>query len=57
MRNADEDFGDMLDGVRSGVISEVRLQEALERTLGLEASLGLHLVSREGLVPRRRHSR
>lgn len=51
MRNADEDFGYMLDGVRSGVISEARLQDALERILGLKASLGLHLAPRDELVP------
>lgn len=51
MRNADEDFGYMLEGVRSGVISAQRLQGALERILGLKASLGLHLVSRDDLVP------
>ena len=51
MRNADEDFGYLLDGARAGVISEARLQEALERILGLKASLGLHLVPREDLVP------
>ena len=32
-RNADEDFGYMLDGDRNGVITEARLQEALERIL------------------------
>ncbi len=48
MRNADEDFGYMLDGVRNGVISETRLQEALERILGLKASLGLHAVRAGG---------
>ena len=51
MRNADEDFAFMLEGVRSGVISEERLQDALERILGLKASLGLHRVAREDLVP------
>ena len=51
-RNADEDFGYMLDGYRNGVISEARLQDALERILGLKASLGLHATPREELVPR-----
>ena len=51
MRDADEDFGFMLEGVRSGVISEGRLQEALERILGLKASLGLHITPRDALVP------
>lgn len=50
-RNADEDFRYMLDGYRDGVISEARLQEALERILGLKATLGLHTTPREALVP------
>jgi beta-N-acetylhexosaminidase len=50
-RNADEDFGYMLDGYRNGVITEARLQEALERILALKASLGLHTTPREALVP------
>ncbi|WP_458107603.1 gluconokinase, GntK/IdnK-type [Arthrobacter sp. R3-55] len=50
-RNPEEDFGYMLDGYKSGIISEGRLQDALRRILGLKASLGLHLASRESLVP------
>jgi beta-N-acetylhexosaminidase len=50
-RRAEDDFGYMLDGVRRGVISEVRLREALERILGLKATLGLHTRSRDALVP------
>jgi beta-N-acetylhexosaminidase len=50
-RNADEDFGYMLDGYRNGVITEARLQDALERILALKASLGLHATPREALVP------
>ncbi|CAA9590373.1 MAG: GH3 [uncultured Thermomicrobiales bacterium] len=50
-RNPDEDFGFMLDGYRDGVITEGRLREALERILGLKASLGLHTTPREALVP------
>jgi beta-N-acetylhexosaminidase len=42
----DEDFAWMLEGYRSGKLSEQRLQEALERTLGLKASLGLHKKAR-----------
>lgn len=49
--DADQDFRYMLDGYRSGVITEARLQEALERILGLKASLGLHTTPREALVP------
>ncbi|MFJ6452931.1 gluconokinase, GntK/IdnK-type [Paenarthrobacter sp. NPDC091669] len=48
-RNLEEDFGYMLDGYKSGVISEGRLQDALRRILGLKASLGLHV--RQELVP------
>jgi len=50
-RNPAEDFGYMLDGYRSGVITEERLREALERILGLKASLGLHVAPRNELVP------
>jgi len=50
-RNPEEDFGYMLDGYKSGVITEGRLQDALRRILGLKASLGLHLDARESLVP------
>lgn len=38
----EEDFQYMMNGYRSGVITEERLQEALMRILGLKASLGLH---------------
>jgi beta-N-acetylhexosaminidase len=50
-RNADEDFAFMLEGVRTKVITEGRLQDALERILGLKASLGLHTAPRDELVP------
>lgn len=50
-RDAEEDFAYMLEGYRSGVITEDRLQEALERILGLKASLGLHRTPRHELVP------
>ncbi len=50
-RDADEDFRFMLDGYRNGVITEGRLQDALERILALKASLGLHAMPREELVP------
>ncbi|MEO8906599.1 MAG: hypothetical protein ABI310_00855 [Microbacteriaceae bacterium] len=50
-RDAAEDFGYMLEGYRSGVITKERLQEALERILGLKASLGLHVTPREEIVP------
>ncbi|MCP9000946.1 gluconokinase, GntK/IdnK-type [Pseudarthrobacter sp. RMG13] len=50
-RNADEDFQYMLDGYKSGVITEQRLHDALRRILALKASLGLHLKDRNELVP------
>ena len=42
MHDEEEDFQYMIDGYRSGVISEERLQEALEHILGMKAKLGLH---------------
>ena len=50
-RNPAEDFGYMLDGYKSGVITEARLHDALRRILALKASLGLHLKPRGALVP------
>jgi beta-N-acetylhexosaminidase len=51
MRNPDEDFAYMLEGVRAGVITAERLQDALERILALKASVGLHATPRDELVP------
>ncbi|WP_159829769.1 gluconokinase, GntK/IdnK-type [Arthrobacter sp. 9AX] len=50
-RNPAEDFQYMLDGYKSGVISEQRLHDALRRILGLKASLGLHRKAPSDLVP------
>ncbi|MFF2844425.1 gluconokinase, GntK/IdnK-type [Paenarthrobacter sp. NPDC057981] len=50
-RNPEEDFGFMLDGYKAGIITDARLEDALRRILGLKASLGLHVASRESLVP------
>jgi beta-N-acetylhexosaminidase len=50
-RDAAEDTEYMREGIRTGVITPQRLQEALERILGLKASLGLHLTPRHELVP------
>ncbi len=48
----DEDFNYMLEGYKSGLITERRLQEALERILGFKASLKLHEKQASGtLVP------
>ncbi len=49
----DEDFGYMLEGVRSGVITQERLNDALLRILGAKARLGLHKKAfppKEGLA-------
>ncbi len=48
--NIDEDFGFMLNGYKNGVITEERLQDALERILGLKAKLGLHKAKAEGTL-------
>ncbi|WP_442545143.1 gluconokinase, GntK/IdnK-type [Arthrobacter sp. KN11-1C] len=50
-RNPAEDFQYMLDGYKSGVISDQRLHDALRRILGLKASLGLHKKLPEELTP------
>jgi beta-N-acetylhexosaminidase len=50
-RNPAEDFRYMMDGYKSGIISEQRLQDALRRILALKASLGLHRTPVAGLVP------
>jgi len=47
----DEDFTFMMDGYKNGVITEERLQDALSRTLGLKAALGLHKKARAEIVP------
>ncbi|WP_374283070.1 glycoside hydrolase family 3 protein [Novosphingobium sp.] len=42
-RNPVQDFQFMLQGLRTGLLSEQRLQDAVERILTLKAKLGLHL--------------
>lgn len=42
MHDEEEDFNYMLDGYKKGIITEERLQEALEHILGMKAKLGLH---------------
>ena len=44
--NIDEDYGFMMNGYKNGVITEERLQDALERILGMKASIGLHKTKR-----------
>ncbi|WP_256235018.1 glycoside hydrolase family 3 protein [Bacillus sp. EB600] len=50
----DEDFTFMLNGYKNGVITEERLQDALERILGLKAAIGLHNAQKEGKLLRTR---
>lgn len=47
----DEDFGYMMDGYKNGVITEQRLEEALERILGLKAHMGLHKKAPTEILP------
>ena len=46
----EEDFNFMLEGYRSGIISEERLEDALRRILGMKAALGLHIKQAEGTL-------
>ena len=41
-RNLEEDYGFMLEGIRQGVITPQRLDEAVTRVLATKAALGLH---------------
>ena len=41
-KNLEEDFGYVMDGIKNGIITEERLEEALTRILGLKAALRLH---------------
>lgn len=46
-RNLEEDYNFMLDGIRDGIITPQRLDEAVTRVLATKAALGLH----KGLAP------
>lgn len=48
----EEDFGYMLEGYRTGIITEERMEDALRRILGVKAALKLHIKKKEGtLIP------
>ena len=47
----EEDFNTMLNAYKNGIISEVRMNEALTRILGLKAKMGLHKINKDELVP------
>jgi beta-N-acetylhexosaminidase len=51
VRDGAEDYRFMLDGLRSGRLSEQRLEQAVERTLALKAALGLHRKSLDERLP------
>ncbi len=46
--DCEEDFGFMMEGYRTGVITEERLSDALHRILGIKAALNLHTLQEEG---------
>jgi len=51
-RNLEEDYDYMKKGIREGIITQQRLNDALTRILALKAALGLHKKQRENnLVP------
>nr|NLD40843.1 beta-hexosaminidase [Actinomycetales bacterium] len=48
----DEDFGWMMDALNDGRLTRERLDEAVTRTLGLKARIGLHTVeNKEDILP------
>ena len=47
----DEDYQFMLAGYQKGLLSEIRLQEALTRILATKAALGLHKAAPAQIVP------
>lgn len=47
----DEDFRWMKEGYENGVISEERLHDAIRRTLGMKAMLGLHKKEKTEILP------
>lgn len=47
----DEDYGSMMAGYESGLITEERLSDALHRILALKAHMGLHEKAKEEIVP------
>ena len=50
-KDLDEDYGFMLEGLKNGILSERRLDEAVTRILALKARLGLHKIAKEEIVP------
>lgn len=47
----DEDFANMMNGYKEGIITDERLHDAIRRILGLKAHLGLHTKAKQDIVP------
>ncbi|WP_052462600.1 glycoside hydrolase family 3 protein [Nigerium massiliense] len=47
----DEDFNWMMEAYNNGVLGDERLEEALTRTLGLKARIGLHKLEKTKILP------
>lgn len=47
----DEDFGWMMEALNDGRLTRARLDEAITRTLGLKARIGLHKKARTEILP------
>lgn len=50
-KDLEEDFGYMREGLKNGILSSARLDEAVTRILAAKASLGLHRTPRGEIVP------
>lgn len=50
LNDSEEDFTWMMEGWKSGKLSDERLHEALTRTLGLKAMLGLHTKEKTAIL-------
>lgn len=50
-KSLEEDYGYMLDGVRRGILTEARVDEAVKRVLAMKAALGLAEKPAERIVP------
>ena len=50
-KDLEEDYGYMLDGVKRGVLTMARVDEAITRILALKASLGLWNKAKDAIIP------
>ena len=49
-KDLEEDYAYLLDGIKKGIVTEERLDEAVRRILATKASLGLHKKKEEGIL-------